>query len=325
MRIYSSVDRFRDVRLSLCCFSSPLTAQWKHFEDQSHNFLIRISSSSSSSFFSSVVRFCFSNGCRCIFVRQWETQPHTRTKCEREKVNERGILKESEREDVHTSETKTEVIVNGSRRASCELCFQGIDEDTSSVRVLRLDCLWESNRHVQIHLFTVDLSLSLSLLKCLSLSMVVRCLFTCVDRPPLHVRSLSLSRLLFSSSIDGGENWVRYLCVRQSIVHARARFSQVFIWQAMRQKEWEMADIDYDQFPLFFAVHNSWKERERQGETSSSTKENDWQLRLEHRCLSRLGNSIVHLECRLISIGFLCSTEESEWNTVRWFDGVLSF
>jgi hypothetical protein len=58
---------------------------------------------------------------------------------------------------VYMSDMKTEVIVNGSWRASCDMCFQGIDEDTSSVRVLLLYCLWESTGHVHIHLLTLNL------------------------------------------------------------------------------------------------------------------------------------------------------------------------
>jgi hypothetical protein len=151
------------------------------------------------------------------------------------------------------SDMKTEVIVNGSWRASCDMCFQGIDEDTLSVRVLLFYCLWESTGHVHIHLLTLDLSSSS--FKCSSSSIVVCCLFTCTDRPLLHVPSPSLYSF-FSSSIDDGENWVRYLCVRQSIVHALARFFKCSYGRQCDKMNEKEADIDYDQFPLSLYVYN---------------------------------------------------------------------
>jgi hypothetical protein len=115
---------------------------------------------------------------------------------------------------------KTEVIVNGSWRASCDMCFQGIDEDISSVRVLLFYCLWESTGHVHIHLLTLDLFFVVQVL------VIVNCcmLLIYMHRQTFTTYSFSLSLLLFFQFNWWRRNWVRYLCVRQSIVHILARF-----------------------------------------------------------------------------------------------------
>lgn len=140
------------------------------------------------------------------------------------------------RKAIYVSDIKTEVIVNGSWRASWNTCFQGIDEDTSSVRVLLFYCLWESTKHVHVHLLTLDLllSLSLTLSCCLSLLLslvtqvlvIVNCcmLLIYMHRQTFTTYSLSISLLRFFQFNWWRRNWVRYLCVRQSIVHALARF-----------------------------------------------------------------------------------------------------
>lgn len=121
------------------------------------------------------------------------------------------------------SDIKTEVIVNGSWRASCDMCFQGIDEDTSSVRVLLLLLFMRIDRSTCIYTFW--LSISFSFFKCSSSSIVVCCLFTCIDRPLLHIPSSSLYFFSFFFQFNWWRrNWVRYLCVRQSIVHILSRF-----------------------------------------------------------------------------------------------------
>jgi hypothetical protein len=152
---------------------------------------------------------------------------------------------------VYMFDIKTEVIVNGSWRASCDMCFQGIDEDTSSVRVLLLYCLWESTgaraytpfdsrslfrrssaRHRQL-LYVAYLHAQTDLYY-----IFILLLFTPFF--PVQLMTEKLSEILMCATID------RSYC----------SFFQVFIWQAMRQKEWERADIDYDQFPLSLYIYN---------------------------------------------------------------------
>ena len=147
---------------------------WLHnqnnFKDHEYNFLIRISPF-----------FFFFKRMQMYLLSTTRTRERETKKKDR-RVNEKWILKKSLRIEIYAcvcvemSDIKTEVIVNGSWRASCELCFQGIDEDTSSVRVLLLACLWESTEHVHAHLLTLDLfyvSFSLSLSPSLSQVFVI--------------------------------------------------------------------------------------------------------------------------------------------------------
>lgn len=173
-------------------------------------------------------------------------------------MNERRILKKFTRD--------TRMIVkrqNGSHfrrkliRILGYMCFEGIDRDTSSVRVLAIDVGWASLGHACIHLLILTSltyrRLSVSTWSIIRFSSVRHWQSLCVlliymHRQTFTACSVSIdSPLFFYSSIDYEENSVRYLCVRQSIVRALA-FFQVFIWQPMRGKEWEMTDIDPDQF-----------------------------------------------------------------------------
>ncbi len=94
-----------------------------------------------------------------------------------------------------------------------------------------------------------------SLFKCSSSSIVVCCLFTCTDRPLLHIPSPSLYFFFFPVQLITEKLSEILMCATIDRSYS-CSFFQVFIWQAMRQKEWERADIDYDQFPLSLYVYN---------------------------------------------------------------------
>ncbi len=159
------------------------------------------------------------------------------------------------------SDIKTEVIVNGSWRASCDMCFQGIDEDTSTVRVLLLYCLWESAGHVHVHLLTLPLSLLFSFFKCSSSSIVVCCLFTCTDRPLLHIPFPSLYSF-FSSSIDDGETeWDTYVCDNRSFMLLLIFSSVHMAGNATKRMRKSRGDIDYDQFSLLLYIYTIGREK----------------------------------------------------------------
>jgi hypothetical protein len=120
------------------------------------------------------------------------------------------------------SDIKTEVIVNGSWRASCDMCFQGIDEDTSSVRVLLLYCLWESTGARACTPFD-----SRSLLRCSSARhrQLLYVAYLHAQTDLYYIFLFPLFTPFFFQFNWWRRNWVRYLCVRQSIVHTTlARF-----------------------------------------------------------------------------------------------------
>ncbi len=166
-------------------------------------------------------------------VSFWEERERE-TKGRGEKKTERGMnIKKKRKKDVSMSDIKTEVIVNGSWHASCDICFQGIDEDTSSVRVLLLYCLWESTGgHVHVHLLTLDLFYVVQVLVivncCMLLIYMHRQTFTTYSFffPsvffPVQLMTEKLSEILMCATIDRSY----YSC---------SFFFQVFIWQAMRQ------------------------------------------------------------------------------------------
>lgn len=115
-------------------------------------------------------------------------------------------------------DAKTEVIVNGSQRASCNMCFQGINEDTSSVRGLLFDCLEES-RGTRALSYTFGLAISLFVVQ---VFVIVNCcmLLIYMHRQTFPTSSFSSSLLRFSSSsiADGETEWDTYVCDNRSFI-----------------------------------------------------------------------------------------------------------
>lgn len=137
-------------------------------------------------------------------------------------------------------------------------------------------------RHVHTHLLTLSLSLfTVFLIRCLANSFIVQVLVIVslavlliyMHRQTFTTCSFSIVLLLFFPVewMTEKTEWDTYVCDNRSLM--LLPFFQVFIWQPMRRKEWEIADIDCDQFPLSIDRYNRSTNKKKRKETSSFTRE----------------------------------------------------
>jgi hypothetical protein len=185
------------------------------------------------------------------------------------------------------SDIKTEVIVNGSWRASCDMCFQGIDKDTSSVRVLLLYCLWESTDARACTPLTLDLFCVVQVL------VIVNCcmLLIYMHRQTFTTYSLFFSPSFFSSSIDDGETeWDTYVCDNRSfILLALVFFKCSYGRQCDKKNENEQTLI-----MISFHCHCIYTIRREREKTFTKEKRLTVESRAQVFISSSIGNSIVY-------------------------------